>query len=224
MEQQTQLPLRDTTNLTKWVAWFLYAHIAVSIIATISGIMEYNLLTDYDRGMFASDDEFLVKAEANDARQGVIGMLQMLLYLVAGIVILRWIYFANYNARRLGAVDMQTSPGWAVGYYFVPILNLWRPYSAMKEIWQASVNAVGWRNQPVSNLLPLWWFLWIANAILGNLSFRLSFRAQDIQDFISSTAVTIISDIVWIPLCFVFLTIIRRISEMQYRQYTTSAL
>ena len=48
---------------------------------------------------------------------------------------------ANYNARQLGAADMRFTPGWAVGWHFIPIAWFWKPYQAMTEIWRASVNA-----------------------------------------------------------------------------------
>ena len=44
---------------------------------------------------------------------------------------------ANRNARAFGS-SMSISPGWAAGWFFVPIANLWMPYQAMKEIWQGS--------------------------------------------------------------------------------------
>ena len=74
--------------------------------------------------------------------------------LSTGILVLTWIHRANHNARQLGADDMRFTPGWAVGWYFVPIAWFWKPYQAMKEIWLASANPSDWRGRPVSPLLP----------------------------------------------------------------------
>ena len=32
------------------------------------------------------------------------------------------------------------TPGWSVGWFFVPIMNPWKPFQAMREIWQASAE------------------------------------------------------------------------------------
>ncbi len=57
---------------------------------------------------------------------------------VAGIVAyLFWVYRISSNARALGG-RLSISPGWAVGYQVIPIVNLWMPFSIMKEIAQTS--------------------------------------------------------------------------------------
>lgn len=83
--------------------------------------------------------------------------------LTTAIVVSRWIHRANSNARALGAMEMAFTPRGAVGWYFVPIANLWKPYQAMREIWKASVGPLNWQRQRLSALLPCWWLL----AIVG---------------------------------------------------------
>ena len=56
------------------------------------------------------------------------------LLLCSGLVFLCWLYRAACNARALGARGMQVSPAWAVGGFFVPIIHLFLPYQAVKEI------------------------------------------------------------------------------------------
>ena len=62
---------------------------------------------------------------------------------------------------HLGASDMRFTPGWAIGWYCVPVACFWRPYQAMTEIWRASRNPSDWRGEPVSPLLRWWWILWL---------------------------------------------------------------
>jgi hypothetical protein len=67
--------------------------------------------------------------------------LPSFLALIACFVLVgRWIYRTNANAHLLGG-DMTISPGWSVGWYFVPVANLFKPYEGMKETWFASHNA-----------------------------------------------------------------------------------
>ena len=167
---------RDPTSLAKWTRLFLYAHIAVSLAALVSGYVEYEMLIAMREGAYESQEALVSAAEANDTRQGLVGLVQFPVIVVSGVLILRWIHRSNWNARALGAKNMQFTPGWSIGWYFVPFANLWKPYQAMKEIWQASINAKDWRSQTVQGILGWWWSLWIVYSISGNASFRLSLR------------------------------------------------
>ncbi len=205
---------KDATTLTKWTTGILYVSVAVTFLAIISGVLEYRLLSDIENSGY--DPQLVEAAERNDIRQGVMGILQLLTLLPAAVLILVWIHRANANARARGAMGMQFTPGWSVGWYFIPFANLVKPYQVMKEIWKASKDPEGWMGQDHSPLLPWWWFLWITSNILGNLSFRLSMRAEDASSLLHASTVTLLSDFVDIPLNLVLALIIRRIYRMQH--------
>jgi len=215
MSQEQQAAFKDPEGLTKWTKWFLYAQVVITVIAIISGLLEYQLLSDFKNGVYSSQALAVAAAEANDARQGVVGILQFFIFVVSGILILKWIYRSNYNARQLGAIDMAFTPGWSIGWYFIPIANLWKPYQAMKEIWKASSNPHSWKSQPVSSLLPWWWFFWIVSNMFANASFRLTMRAEELNELIAANVVTQLSDITGIPLNLIVIAMINRVYAMQ---------
>jgi hypothetical protein len=189
--------------------------VGISVIAIISGMMEYELLSNFKSGNFASEASTIAAAESNDSRQRVIGAIQFLVFIISGIIILKWIYRANLNAREMGATDMVFTPGWAIGWYFIPIANLWKPYQAMKEIWRASKNPQNWKTESVSSLLPWWWFIWIVSNLIANASFKLAMRAEKLDQLIMANVVTLFSDVAGIALSFVFLSIVKQIYDYQ---------
>jgi len=83
----------------------------------------------------------------------------------AEISFLVWVYRANLNCHGFGARSMQFSPGWSVGWYFIPFLNLYYPYQAMKEIWKASKNPQNWQRETGSGLVGWWWALRIMSFV-----------------------------------------------------------
>ena len=97
------------------------------------------------------------------------------LFIMCIVFVGRWIYRASRNAHALRG-DLTITPGWAVGWYFVPIATWWKPFEAMKETWSASFPTADGHGQPVPPMLRLWWGLWVTSTILGNISFRLSLR------------------------------------------------
>lgn len=76
-----------------------------------------------------------------------------------------WKYSASHNARRLGA-NMKFSPGWSIAYYFIPFLNLWRPYQAMKEIWNVSHNSMSCKSKKSGKIVVFWWLSFIGYCVL----------------------------------------------------------
>lgn len=135
--------------------------------------------------------------------------LGMLLGFVASVIVVgRWIYRASANAHAISD-QMTISPGWAVGSYFIPILNLFRPFQAMREIWLASHFRGNWHGEPSPTLLVVWWGLWIVTNMLGWVAFRLeqALELVLILDLVTSVLI--------VPLCLALIAIMRRISQAQ---------
>lgn len=214
---------KNSEKLTNWVRYFLYIQIAVALVSMASGYMEYQLLSDYQNGVYTSQEKAVADGEANDQRQGTIALLYMVVFIVSGILILKWIYRANYNARQLGAKEMQFTPGWSIGWYFVPIATLWKPYQAMKEIWKASHSPNDWSNASVSSILPWWWFFWLANNFFGQAVLRMSLKANEIDELMNVNLVNQASDIVSIPLALITLALVNNIYKAQISHAGTSS-
>ncbi|KAF0802750.1 hypothetical protein A6D6_03925 [Alcanivorax xiamenensis] len=213
LSEKTPRPeaLIDTGALTKWVKRFLYADMAMAAVAVISGLLEYRLLLRLRDGVVLSDQVI----EASYLRQGVVGLVQTLVLLTAMILVARWIYRANQNCRRLGAADMRFTPGWAVGWYFIPVLSMWKPYQAMKEIWRASAAPADWHRQSTPMLMPVWWGMWLLSLALGSGIMQLARHANSMEDYLLLSQVTLVADFLEIPLAFALMVLIRRIHAMQ---------
>lgn len=99
--------------------------------------------------------------------------------LVAGAVFFGiWVHRAAKNLRGLGRSGMQFSPGGCVGWFYVPFVNLVRPFKAVSELWRASdgspeADGASWSMMGSStSLLGLWWGTWLVGNIVSNISGR----------------------------------------------------
>ena len=198
---------RDMTGLTKFLTTLLWIGAALGAVAVLSSALEFELLT--------RENISQAEAEANDTRQQIVGLVQVAVYLLTVVIFARWIYRANQNVRAIGAQGLRITPGWAVGYFFVPVICLWRPYQAMKDLWRASQNPASWVGVAPGSILGLWWTLWIASNVLGQMTFRTMMHAQEIEGLKFATIVQILSDAVDIPLCIVALTLVAQVVRGQ---------
>ena len=144
----------------------------------------------------------------------MIGLLYFLANVASVVLVGRWIYVASWNAHQLSS-DMSISPGWAVGWFFIPIANLFKPYQAMKECWMASHNQWDSYSEPPPPLLGWWWGLWIATNILSNVSMRLTFSQSDLSVSGSVLTVEALIAVLTVPLCFALVSIMRQITAAQ---------
>ena len=206
-QSPTNYTFREMTSLTKLLKILLGAGAAMAIVSLFSAWLQFELL---GRSTFSQ-----AEGQANDWRQQVIALFTGVLYLVTVVVFGRWIYRANQNVRALGAQGLRFTPGWALGYFFVPVFCLWKPYQAMKDLWRASKSPGAWQSITPGSILGLWWTLWIISNLLTRASFGASMRAHDIESLWSATIGQMVSDIVDIALCIVALTLVSQIDQSQ---------
>jgi hypothetical protein len=142
-------------------------------------------------------------------------LLGLVVYITTAVVFCLWTHRANRNARALGATQMKFTPGWAVGWYFIPIANLWKPRQVMREIWHASENPSAGPNDTTPTLVSNWWTLWLVTNLLGQVAFRYGLSATTPKDAMASEVFSLVSDFVQIGLCIVAVKMIKTIYEMQ---------
>jgi hypothetical protein len=133
-------------------------------------------------------------------------------FAACAVLVLSWIYRTNANAHSF-AGEMSVSPGWAVGWFFVPIANWFKPYQGVRETWDASHEAAGQPDEIGTPLLGWWWGLWLAFSI-GN---RVASRMLESSGGLDPSAVTI-DLLVWLlalPLSLVLIRLMQRLSSAQ---------
>ena len=111
----------------------------------------------------------------------LIRVVLMAVALLSALFFLIWIYRAHRNLKALGATDLSYSPGWAVGGFFVPILNIVRPYQVISEIWKASAyrarrsRGASWIYESTPVFVTAWWGLWLFSGFLDFITATMIF-------------------------------------------------
>jgi uncharacterized protein DUF4328 len=191
--------------------------IVLQTIMAISFLMQLFMLYDAESG--AGLDP--AAANANDLRQQVIGGILVLSTLVSLITLLVWVYAVHVNLPALGATKLDFTPGWSVGWFFIPIMNLFKPYQAVSEIWYRS-QAAPHDGRPAlgAALVGWWWGLRIASAITERGFTAYSRQADTIDTLISVSWIAIILTFTLdAPMFVTQLLMIRRIQRFQEERY-----
>jgi phosphatidylglycerophosphatase A len=174
------------------VATFLYA---VDGLLSLYGIqLLANLAETTDAELVAYDE--LV---------GLVAIGSFGVFIAAAIASWLWLYRLVQNVPALGGGTPSVTPGWAVGWWFIPFANLFKPYQVVKDAWQRlALSAVGNNARRVL----AWWLLWIIGNIGANLLGRLPVP-QSIDAFNSQAVLNVIVDALIVAAGILFVLIIR---------------
>ncbi len=107
-------------------------------------------------------------------------------FVVIAILFLRFLYKAVQQAKGYTTPFTYVSPGWAVGYWFIPIMNLYRPFEVVKALSKACGQQAGGDGKPAvgEQLLSAWWALFLISNGAGWV------LARSDSDFSSAAGIT----------------------------------
>ncbi|MEL7252825.1 MAG: DUF4328 domain-containing protein [Pseudomonadota bacterium] len=125
-----------------------------------------------------------------------------------------WIYRAVANAGTIRPDSTRIGPGWAIGFHFIPILNFWKPYTAMRQTWNTSTRADRDMDAPAPLFLKLWWATWLISTALGTAS-GYYYETYSLDGYIASTITDILNGVSSLICSFLFYRIIRDVTQAQ---------
>lgn len=183
--------------------------IAVSAAAAVAGIASTLREIDLIERVIAGGEFTMAEARASDDRQQAIGAIQLALVVATGVAWLVWQHRAHANLRDGGAGGLKFTPGWAVGWWFVPIANLWQPFRAMSELARRGPPA------PDRSLPPgvgAWWAAFVGSGIVGRLSAGLA-RSEEAEDILLSSRLSIAGDALLIVAAVLAVGVVRAVDR-----------
>lgn len=104
---------------------------------------------------------------------GITALGFLLLYLSGIVLFCVWVYRANQNTDVLVSSGSEFTPGWAVGWFFVPIANIFKPFQVVSEIYRASdpqADPDYWSIAPVPMYIKIWWGSYLGFNLASNVA------------------------------------------------------
>jgi hypothetical protein len=147
---------------------------------------------------------------AGDDRQSMIGLLQFGAYIAGAIVLIRWLHGAYKNVDVVARPERRYGHGWAIGGWFVPIMNFWRPKQVVNDVWRAGGRSPedtepGW-------LLLLWWTAFVVGGVADRVASRL-WGSADLADTRDATVAFVVSDGIDIVAAILAILVVRAATD-----------
>ncbi len=198
---------KDPSFLTKFLKTMFWIFLGTTLVSMLSDFMQMNLLY--------ADNVTLADADANDNRQQYIAIVYMIINLITVVTFMMWVHRANKNCHGFWAPHMDFSPGWSVGYFFIPFFNLYKPYQVMQEIWKVSTNPRNCSINDGSALVGWWWALCLTSGFLGRIASNSLSRADSASSLKVATGIYILGGFITITLIVVSILLISAIHRKQ---------
>jgi hypothetical protein len=210
-------PYEPIAGRARAVRVLLLISVVLSGLAAISDGLALELL---DR--MAGNEPFTsAETAANDIRQGVVGLTLLAVSLATAVLFVMWFSRAYRNLPRLGVGELRYGPGWAIGAWFVPILNLFRPKQIADDLWRGSdpdlPREAGdrWRAGRVPTVFAWWWALWVISYVVDTQSARMVVFPDTPSELFVGTALSLAGYVLSIPAGLLAMRVVRLTTERQ---------
>ncbi len=207
--------MRPNANRAKLATTFIWIVMAFQIISSISSFFQYLLLKSVAEGYSITPEV----ANSNDFRQSIIAILFAILYLFSVVFFIQWFRRAYFN-QEIKFKSMASTNGWVSGAWFVPIMNLFKPFQLMQEIYENAENYLLDKKlidekKSRKSIIGWWWGLWIGTGVLSRISSSFLGSADDLGELIASTLFSIFMVVIFIPLSILTVKTIQNYNEME---------
>ncbi len=162
------LPPYVSTRFTAQIlSAVLLSTAAVSGVSAGFEISQIQLLASINQYSDVGEDTRWLHALIRNALLGA----RLSLYAVVAALFITWLHRCRINARAFGCRRFRYSRGWAVIGFLIPLVNLFRPYQIVSEVWRASdpravETRIDWIAMPVSRFVLAWWTTLLVSASL----------------------------------------------------------
>lgn len=162
----------------------LGAYIIINLSAITATFAAASFIERAYAGLFESEEAFNSETLFLENITGAIFWTSLGVMAVCVVAYCVFVYGAAKNIDRLNTAGMTDSPGWAVGWTFIPFANLYKPYQVMKEIWVNSHDPVHAAVSAPAFML-LWWIPYIIGNFISNVLNRVMMTTDDPQQLIT---------------------------------------
>lgn len=146
---------------------------AATALSAVDVLLEIYLLSKFDR----SDTVFNISERTDDiyVLTGWLMLLHLLLFISAGVSVFLLLRRVLNNGAQMVPQEVKHKTHWAITGWFVPFLNLIRPYDMVKQAWVTNRStSPGSRHEDPPDSFKLWWGLWIVMIIVERVASRFS--------------------------------------------------
>ncbi len=204
---------RSGHALARWVTGMLAVQAAIDVVIFFLVIARVDALRQVELGQRSIGD--VVNTNDRLRAAGVIGIVLLIATVVVWLV---WQYRSHANLRALGAGNLRFTPGWVVGWWFIPFADIVFPYLTMRELLKASDPGAGvadWAARRTPALLGLWWAAFLARSVLSSIAGTINRHATSVGQLVQGHTVGLVGIVIEFTAALLAILVVREVDRRQ---------
>lgn len=137
----------------------------ILLLSALHDLRGFDLIRDAEAGTLSDSD-----VTRYDEATQIYASLYVIAFIATAVAYLAWLSRTVDNVPKLTAELPEVTPRWSIGWWFVPIANLFKPYQIVKNVnslLSTEVASTG------NALIIAWWVAWLVAGVGGAILFRL---------------------------------------------------
>jgi hypothetical protein len=190
-----------------------YVIIAVNAVYLLFSLYSKSFYTNIANGVYYTDQSIMLVAGGEMA----MGIAHFSANLVCIIMFVMWFRRAYENLNRIGKYGTQTSDSMAFWGFVIPILNLFKPYQMMKEVWHKTQQTTRdindeYEHSQSAGFILIWWLCFVVLRFVNQISVRMNLKAETYEDFASNTSFDMFASILDIVCALLTIYMIKKVA------------
>ncbi len=196
---------RSARTRSLWAVGLL-AVAGFSAVATASLAIEgFTILDQAAAGTLSS-----VEAAAYERTATSNDGFGLLVVIATSIAFLAWLSRSVENVPPLGRGTPRHSPRWSMGWWFVPVANLFMPYQVVADLYRRMALGGPKGVQSVA-IVVVWWLCWLGQGVVARFAGSIPYR--DVSAYRAVLALLVISSVIDLAAAILAIVIVRRIQK-----------
>jgi len=204
---------RAEHTVARWTTYLLFACLVLE-----AGTLASTFSHRAELRAAAGEPLFPGQAAPIAAPQPAIAKLKLAALVGTGILWLMWLQRAYRNLALVGSKRSRFSTRQAIGYWFIPFVNLVLGYQVMKDLWLRSESMNdrdGYDDLPAPALLSGWWGISLTWGVLEPVVAAAARSARTPLELTNVTDVALVGGVIGIVATVLAIRVVRGIDQRQ---------
>ena len=202
----------DHRQLGRSLTFLVAACAAVSLLRALLNLYGMWMLNGW-----SADPSSIIATDGQnfDTVDGLLSELQVLVLLATAVATLIWLYQA-YGSREADPTLLTYRRWWTIGGWFVPAVNLVRPYQLFRDLYLATAGTPA-TEQPRAplrcpNRFGWWWLCLVAGNLLSSVADRMTTDHSGVAQIQAAMGLVVVSELILIAAAVLFIGVLRLIT------------
>ncbi len=207
--------MTSNMKIAKYTIWSKYVVLVTLIVILIVAYFFIDFLYSIADGV-----EYSASAFADiDRLADILSMSHIVISIISFILFTIWFYKSYANLENV-VDNLEHKKGWIIGAWFVPIVNLYKPYKIMQDMYLKAQGILNYKesyhkDSISTRVIAWWWALYLISAFSSKISDVILKDPQSMDTLFTGVYIGVASEIVAVAYVVLSIKLIKDYAKVE---------